>query len=71
LATTIGQDTPKVKLRHQQVHIAICPSMMHDDALLRTALYGNTTVNEMTSATLLKIEGVSSSKRYPYRDGLW
>jgi hypothetical protein len=68
--TTIGGGLLEVKLHHQQVQIIICPSMMCGGTLLRTKPHGNTAMNEMTSATLLKIKGVSSSERYLHRDGL-
>jgi hypothetical protein len=55
-AATIRQGMPEVKLRHQQVQITV-PSE-------------NTAVNEMTSATLLKIEGISGVELHPHRDGL-
>jgi hypothetical protein len=66
----IGQGVPEVKRRRWQIQIAVCLSMMHDGASLRTAPRGNTAVNRMTSATLLKIGDVSGSEHHPYRDGL-
>jgi hypothetical protein len=69
-AATIEQGVPKVKLRHQQVQITICPSMTCDGASLRAVPLENTSVNEMTSATLLKIGGVSSTELRPHYNGL-
>jgi hypothetical protein len=66
----IGQGVPEVKLCHQQVQIAICPSMIHGGASLKTVPPENTTVNKMTSATFLKIGGVPSAKPYPHHNGL-
>jgi hypothetical protein len=66
----IGQGMTEVKLCHQQVQIAICPSMMRDGASPRAVLPENTVVNEMTSTTLLKIGGVSGAELHPHRDGL-
>jgi hypothetical protein len=69
---TIGKsEASEVKLHHQQVQITVCPSMTRDGALLRTAPHRNTVVNGMTSATLLKIGGVSSLECRPHHDGLW
>jgi hypothetical protein len=53
---------PEVKLCRQQVQIVICPSMMRDSASLRNVPPENTVVNEMTSATLLRIGGVSGAE---------
>jgi hypothetical protein len=39
-------------------------------ASLRAMPPENMVVNEMTSATLLKIEGVSGAELHPYHDGL-
>jgi hypothetical protein len=61
---------PEVKMCHQQVQIVVCPSMMHDGASLRTVPPENTVVNEMASATLLKIGCVSGAELRPHRDGL-
>jgi hypothetical protein len=53
-----------------QVQIVICLSMTCDGASLRAMPPKNTSVNEMTSATLLKIGGVSGAELHPHRDGL-
>jgi hypothetical protein len=68
--TTIGQGVPEVKLCHQQVQIAVYPSMTCGDASLRTTPHGNTVVNRMTSTTLLKIGGISGLDYRPHQDGL-
>jgi hypothetical protein len=46
------------------------PSMMCGDASLRAVPPEKMVVNEMTSATLLKIGGVSGIELYPHHDGL-
>jgi hypothetical protein len=66
----VRQDVPEVKLRLQQVQIAACPSMMCGDASLRTMPLENTTANEMTSATLFKIEGFLGTELHHHCDGL-
>jgi hypothetical protein len=66
--TTIGQGVPEVKLRHRQVQIIVCLSMMHDGVSLRTVSRGNMATNVMTSATLLKIGGVSGLEYHPHHD---
>jgi hypothetical protein len=66
----IGQGVPEVKLHHQQVQIAVYPSMTRDSASLRAVPLKNTIVNEMTSATLLNIGGVSGAELHPHHDGL-
>jgi hypothetical protein len=67
---TIQRMVPDVKLRHQQVQIAVCPSMTRGGTSLRATPPENTAVNEMTSATLLKIGGVSGAEHRPHHDGL-
>jgi N-acetylmuramic acid 6-phosphate (MurNAc-6-P) etherase len=67
---TIGQGVLEVKLHHQQVQITVCPSMMCGDASLRAVPPEKMVVNEMTSATLLKIGGVSGIELCPHHDGL-
>jgi hypothetical protein len=69
--TTIGQGVPEVKLHHRRVQIAICLSMTHGGVSLRTAPRGNTTVNGMTFATLLKIGGISGLEHHPHHSNLW
>jgi hypothetical protein len=49
---------PEVKLRHQQVQIAVCLSMTCGGASLKAVPAENTAVNKMTSTTLFKIRGV-------------
>jgi hypothetical protein len=61
---------PEVKLCHQQVQIAVCLSMIDDNASLRAVPPKNTAVNEMTSTTLLKIGGASGTKLRPHCNGL-
>jgi hypothetical protein len=61
---------PEVKLCHQQVQIVVCPSMTRGGASLRTMPPENTVMNEMTSATLLKIRGISGVDLHPHHDGL-
>jgi hypothetical protein len=68
-AATIGQGTPEVKLRHQQVQITSCPSMMHDGVSLRTSPRGNTAVNGTISIMILKIGGISGLEHHPHHDG--
>jgi hypothetical protein len=68
--TTIGQGVPEVKLHHRQVQITIYPSMMHDDASLRTTPRENMTMNGMTSTMLSKIRGISGLEHHPHHDGL-
>jgi hypothetical protein len=67
---TIRHGVPEVKLRHQQVQIAVCSSMTRGGTSLRTVPLENMAVNEMTSATLLKIGGVSGAELRPHRDKL-
>jgi hypothetical protein len=43
---------------------------MRSGVSLRVVLPENTVVNEMTSAMLLKIGGVSGAELHPHRDGL-
>jgi hypothetical protein len=66
----IGQSVPEVKLCHQQVQIAVYPSMTCGGASLRTMLPKNMTVNDMTFITLLKIGGISGAEFRPHHDGL-
>jgi hypothetical protein len=61
---------PEVKLRRQQVQITVCPSMTRGGASLRVVPPENTTVNEMTSATLLKIGPILGAELRPHHDGL-
>jgi hypothetical protein len=61
---------PKVKLRHQQVQIIVYPSMMRGGASHRALPPENMAVNEMTSATLLKIGGILGTELRPHRNGL-
>jgi hypothetical protein len=61
---------PEVKLCHQQVQIVVCPSMTRGGASLRAMPPENTVMNEMTSATLLKIGGISGVDLHPHHDGL-
>jgi hypothetical protein len=67
----IGQGVLEARLHHRLAKTAVCPSMMHDDASLRTTPLGSTAGIGMTSATSLKIGGVSGSEHHPHRDDLW
>jgi hypothetical protein len=68
--TVISQGVLEVKQRHRQVQIVDHPSMMHGGASPRTALRGNMSVIEMTSATSLKIGGASGLEHHPHHGGL-
>jgi hypothetical protein len=68
--TMIGQGVPDGKLHHRQVQVTVYPSMMHGGASVRTMPRRNTVMNGMTSATLLKIGGVSGLEHHPDHDGL-
>jgi hypothetical protein len=67
---TIGQGMPGERLHHQQVQITICPSMTRGGSSLGAVPLENMAVNEMTSAALLRIGGVSGAELYPHCDGL-
>jgi hypothetical protein len=45
--------------------------MTYDGVSLRIAPRGNTAVNRMTIATLLKVGGISSLEHHPHHDNLW
>jgi hypothetical protein len=59
----IGQGVPEVKSHLPSALTGAWLETTRGDASPRTAMYGSTTVIGTTSATLLKIEGVSKTKR--------
>jgi hypothetical protein len=68
-AITIGQDLLEVRLRRQQVQITVEPSTTRDGASPRVVSLKNRAGNEMTSAMLLKIGGISGVELHLHHNG--